>query len=145
MNLDFLKRIGAMTVVVGVIVFAFVAVYYDARFATGILIGCVWGIANFAALTRFLTAVVSPSPANRRRAILLGAVKFPVLYLAGYLILRTRWFAPEALLSGFSLLFLVTLLKALGRAYLHLDDRSASSSTPDGIGSSARTPAVMSS
>ena len=125
MTLEFLKRIWKTTLVVGVVVYAFTALYYDANFALGVLVGCVWGVANFLALTAVLTAVVTPHGVNRKRSYWLAAVKFPVIYGVGFLILYAGWFAPEALLTGFSLLFLVTLMKALGRAYLKLDDRRA--------------------
>ncbi len=124
MELDFLKRIWKTTLVVGVLVFAFTAVYYDTSFALGILTGCVWGVANFLALTVLLTAVVKPGHVNRTRAYAFAAIKFPVIYFIGFLILRSHWFEPTSLLVGFSLLFTVTLFKALGRAYLKLDERT---------------------
>lgn len=122
MSLEFLKRIWKTTLVVGVIVFAFTAVYYDMMFGWGLLIGCLWGVANFMALTAVLTSFVTPGEVNRQRTLILAAIKFPVIYGIGYLILRTHWFEPTALLAGFSLLFMVTLLKALGRSYLKLDE-----------------------
>lgn len=125
MDLDLLKRIWKTTLVIGVLVFAFTAVYFDSRFALGILTGCVWGVANFLALTALLTAVVKPGHVSRTRAYALAAIKFPVIYFAGYLILRTHWFDETSLLVGFSLLFTVTLFKALGRAYLKLDETRA--------------------
>lgn len=129
MDLGFLKRIGRTTAVVGAVAFLFLAVYYDVTFALGVLVGCLWGVANFAALAAVLIATIRPGGADRRRALLLSLVKFPVLYGIGYLILRTEWFTPVSLVIGFSLLFLVTLLKALGRLYLKLDESRAPSST----------------
>ncbi len=123
MSLEFLNRIWKTTLVVGMVVFAFTAVYFDVTFAWGLLVGCVWGVANFVALGAVLTAFVTPGNINRRRALILAAIKFPVIYGIGYLILRSEKFEPTSLLVGFSLLFLVTLLKALGRSYLKLDDR----------------------
>lgn len=132
MSLEFLRRIWKTTLVVGVIVFAFTGVYFNMKFAYGLLVGCLWGVANFIALAAVLTAFVTPGEVNRNRALLLAAVKFPVIYGIGYLILRSGWFEPTSLLVGFSLLFLVTLLKALGRSYLKLDDsrRSAEKNIP---------------
>lgn len=115
------------TAVVGVLAFAFVAVYYQIDYAWGLLIGCAWGMGNFWALTRVITAVVTPGEVDRRRAYILAAVKFPVLYVAGYYILRSDWFSPISLLTGFSILFIVVVLKAAGRMFLHLDDRSGRS------------------
>ena len=134
MSLEFLNRIWKTTLVVGVVVFAFTAVYFDTTFALGLLVGCLWGVANFIALTAVLTSFVKPGEVNRKRALLLAAIKFPVIYGIGYLILRAGWFEPTSLLVGFSLLFMVTLLKALGRSYLKMDarhDTPASSDTHD--------------
>jgi len=122
MSLEFLTRIWKSTLVVGVIVFAFTAVYFDMKFAWGLLVGCLWGVANFVALTAVLTAFVTPGQVNRNKALMLAAIKFPVIYGLGFFILYSKWFEPTALLVGFSLLFMVTLLKALGRSYLQLDD-----------------------
>lgn len=124
MSLDFLKRIWKTTLVVGVIVFTFTAVYFDMQFAWGMLVGCLWSVANFIALTATLTSFVTPDTVNRKRALILAAIKFPVIYGLGYLILRSEWFEPIALLVGFSLLIAVTLLKALGRSVIKLDDKS---------------------
>jgi hypothetical protein len=124
MGLEFLKRVQTTTAVVGVLAFLFVSVYHDLNFGLGILLGCAWGIANFWALTRVLTGVLTPDEVNRRRAIIFAAIKFPVLYGAGYLVLRSEWVSPVSLIAGFSLLFLVVLLKGLGRAFLRLDEHA---------------------
>lgn len=135
MSLEFLKRIWKTTLIVGLVVFAFTAVYVEVRFAWGLLVGCLWGVANFIALTAVLTSYVTPGEVNRKRALVLAAVKFPVIYGFGYLILRSEWFEPTSLLVGFSLLFMVTLLKALGRSYLKMDDHEKSPvSRPAGAG-----------
>ncbi len=134
MSLEFLKRIWKTTLVVGLVVFAFTAVYFEMQFAWGLLVGCLWGVANFVALIAVLTSFVTPRGArevNRRRALILAAIKFPVIYGIGYLILRSEWFEPVSLLVGFSLLFMVTLLKALGRSYLKLDDHREATTSAD--------------
>jgi hypothetical protein len=124
MGLEFLHRVLRATSVVGILAFAFAAVYYNMNFAWGLLVGCAWGIGNFWALTWVITAVVRPGNVDRRRALILAAIKFPVLYVAGYFILRSGWFSPISLLTGFSVLFVVVVLKAAGRMFLHLDDRT---------------------
>lgn len=133
MGLEFLHRVLRATAVVGILAFAFAAVYYNLDFAWGLLIGCAWGIGNFWALTWVITAVVKPGGVDRRRALILAAIKFPVLYVVGYLILRSGWFSPISLLTGFSVLFVVVVLKAAGRMFLHLDDR-AKSAAPESHG-----------
>jgi hypothetical protein len=123
MGLEFLKRVQSATAVVGAVTFVLVSVYYDSSWGLGILAGCGWGIANFWAMTRVLSAVLTSDGVQRKRALIFAAIKFPVLYFIGFLALRSEWFPPISLLAGFSLLFLVILLKAAGRAFMHLDDR----------------------
>lgn len=135
MGLEFLHRVMRATAVVGVLAFAFVALYYNVEFAWGILVGCAWGIGNFWALTRVITALVTPHGIDRRRALIMAAIKFPVLYVGGYFILTSGWFPPLALLAGFTILFVVVALKAAGRMFLHLDDRAKRpASTPETLG-----------
>ena len=129
MSLEFLTRIWKTTLVVGAVVFAFTAVYFDMMFAWGLIVGCLWGVANFIALTAVLTSFVTPGNVSRNRALILVAIKFPIIYGLGFLILHSEWFEPTSLLAGFSLLFMVTLLKALGRSYLKLDDNRESRDT----------------
>jgi hypothetical protein len=130
MDLDFLTRVQKSTALVGAVTALLVAVYHDTGFALGLLVGCLWGIGNFYALGLLLRAVVTPKEVNRNRAFIFIAIKFPVLYVGGFFILRSEWFSPISLLVGFSLLFAVVLLKAGGRAIMRLNDRPTSDPTP---------------
>jgi len=132
MGLEFLKRVQSATAVVGALTFVLVSVYYDMSWGLGVLVGCGWGIANFWALTQVLTAMLTMDGVQRKRALIFAAIKFPVLYFLGYLALHSEWFPPISLLAGFSLLFLVILLKAAGRTFLHLDDRRPQSNAKSG-------------
>ena len=129
MGLDFLSRVQRTTLILSAIVFVFVAVYHETMFALGYLIGATWSVANFWMLGRLIRSVLTPQEVAPRLTAAFAAVKFPVLYVGGYLLLRSEWFSPVALLSGFATLFLVVLLKALGRALLHLDDQTSESSS----------------
>ncbi|MBD3299487.1 MAG: hypothetical protein GF341_12585 [candidate division Zixibacteria bacterium] len=126
MGLEFIKRVQRATLVVGVLAFAFVALYYSPNFGLGMLVGCLWGVANFWALEHVLTAVLRPDAVDRRRAFIFAGIKFPVLYAAGIIVLWKGWFEPVSLVAGFSLLFLVVLLKALGRTVLKMDQPAPS-------------------
>ena len=123
MDLDFLTRVQRATAVVGALAFVLIASYYEVNFALGFLVGCLWGVANFWALGRLLRAVVTPERVDRRRTYIFAAIKFPVLYVGGYFILSSSLFSPIALLIGFSSLFVVVVLKAAGRVFMHIDDQ----------------------
>ena len=52
--------------------------------------------------------------------ILIAVVKFPLLYVLGYLIISRPWYDPLAPLLGFLIPFAVIVLKAAGRMLLGL-------------------------
>jgi F-type H+-transporting ATPase subunit a len=59
---------------------------------------------------------------NPLRAFLLFGLKGPLLYLAGYALLQSG-LSPIALAFGFSLVFLVVTLRAVGQMLTHKDSR----------------------
>ncbi len=79
------------------------------RIVTGLLAGGVWNLANFWCLSRLLNAWLTPH-ASRRRALGWLLVKFPLLYLLVFLLLR----APSVSLVGFGLGFTAVLAMTVG-------------------------------
>jgi hypothetical protein len=127
MGPEFIHRVIKTSLVVAVLGFLFVTVYYSFRFGAGLLIGAIWGSLNLYFLTNLITEIFSPGKEVRKgRVILIVLVKFPLLYLIGYVLLiikinGVRYFPPLSLVSGFTLIFLVMFLKALGRWVLSLE------------------------
>ncbi len=122
MGVEFIHRVIKTSLVLAVLGFLFVTVYYDFEFGGGILAGTAWGCLNLLFLTNLITEVFSPGKEVRKgRIVLIAVFKFPLLYAAGYLLLRIKYFPPESLLIGFTLLFVVMFLKAMGRWVLSLD------------------------
>ena len=91
------------------------------------MVGAIWGCLNLYFLTNLITEIFSPGKEVRKgKVILVVLVKFPLLYLVGYALLvikinKDPYFPVESLLSGFTLIFLVMFLKALGRWVLSLE------------------------
>ena len=88
--------------------------------AAGIGMGAAWGVANLYVLRFLVIRWIRPREEKRREPRLLElaiglAVKFPVLYGAGYLLLRSDWFRVEALVIGFIIPFAAAFIDALGR------------------------------
>ena len=79
------------------------------RIVIGLLAGGVWNLANFWCLSRLLYVWVTPR-ASRRRALGWLLVKFPLLYVVVFLLLR----APSVSLVGFGLGFTAILAVAVG-------------------------------
>jgi hypothetical protein len=130
MGPEFIHRVIKTSLVVAVLGFLFVTVYYDFKFGAGILVGTIWGCLNLYFLTNLITEIFSPDKEVRRgKVILIVLVKFPLLYLVGYVLLVIKYFPAVSLLSGFTLIFLVMFLKALGRWVLSLETSKKSEIT----------------
>ena len=122
MGVEFIHRVIKTSLVLAVLGFLFVTVYYDFKFGAGILAGTVWGCLNLLFLTRLITEVFTPGEEVKKgKVIIIALVKFPLLYLCGYVLLKIDYFPAISLLSGFTLIFVVMFLKALGRWILSLD------------------------
>jgi hypothetical protein len=122
MGPEFIHRVIKTSLIVAVLGFLFVTVYYNFRFGAGILVGAIWGSLNLYFLTSLITEIFSPGKEVRKgKVILIVLVKFPLLYLIGYVLLIIKYFPAISLVSGFTLIFLVMFLKALGRWMLSLE------------------------
>ena len=131
MGVEFIHRVIRTSLVLAALGFLFVTVYYDFEFGGGILAGAIWGCLNLLFLTRLITEIFSPGQEIRKgKIILIAVVKFPLLYAAGFLLLKITYFPPVSLVIGFSLLFLVMFLKAMGRWILSLDSKEKKNPAP---------------
>jgi hypothetical protein len=136
MGPEFIHRVIKTSLIVAVLGFLFVTVYYNFRFGAGILVGALWGCLNLYFLTNLITEIFSPGKEVRKgKVILVVLVKFPLLYLIGYVLLiikkgNIRYFPAVSLVSGFTLIFLVMFLKALGRWILSLETSKESEIKP---------------
>jgi hypothetical protein len=123
MGPEFINRVIRTSLVVSALGFLFVTVYYNFKFkfGAGILVGTIWGCVNLYFLTSLITEIFSPGKEVRKgKVLLIALVKFPLLYLVGYVLLIIKFFPPISLVLGFTLIFLVMFLKALGRWMLSL-------------------------
>ncbi len=118
MGLEFINRIIRTSLIVSALIFLFVAVYGRFYFGLGLLLGTVWGSLNLFFITQTVTEAFSLKKPNKGKLILILLVKFPLLYSAGYVLLRIKYFPVESLLVGFTMIFLITFLKALGMVLL---------------------------
>jgi len=115
LGVDFIRRVMATSAVLATLALMFVSVYYDWRFGLGLFIGTAWGIANLHFLTQLLGVFVEAGPLNKNKTVALAFVKFPVLYGVAYVLLSAGDLPVLAFLIGFNVLFLVAVLKVLGR------------------------------
>lgn len=121
MGLEFITRIIKTTAVVSLVASLCISYYFDWHFGLGFLIGSTWSLVNFLFLRSLIKEVVSPDGARKTITAVLALLKFPLLYVAGYFVVRLGEFPVTSLLTGFSLIFAVIVLKVLGRLILGLD------------------------
>lgn len=139
MGLEFITRVIKTSLVVSLIQLPFISLYFDYRFSLGIVLGCLWGVANLHFMRSLVVCYTDLSGRNKRRLLLLLLVKVPLLYFGGYLLLRSGIFPILSLVTGFTLIFVVILLKALGRWLLSLDGFRVEGSLLDRRGSGGQS------
>jgi hypothetical protein len=117
-DIGVIRRILVTTAILAALVALALWVYAGWRWAAGFAGGAVIGAANLVFLTALMREIIRPGRRSRGRIAALLAVKVPVVYggLVGLLV----WKAPPAIavVIGFSLVLIVIVLKAAGRALL---------------------------
>ena len=126
MDLDFIKRVIKTTLIFTFFIALFPISYYNIHFTFGLVIGSVWNIINFWLIRLVVVGGLSKTPIKKSKLLLLMLVKFPLLYGLGYLIVRFGKLTAGSLLCGFSLLFVVLILKTLGILIIAKDKESNS-------------------
>ncbi|MEE8578108.1 MAG: hypothetical protein V3T31_12715 [candidate division Zixibacteria bacterium] len=118
---DFIER-TLKTFTLVLLIFVPFGLYYIGFYPTlAILSGAVWGIINLLLLSRLIRSTLKPDGIESIRPILPLFVLFPLLFVAGYYLLTFELFEPWHLLAGFTSLFAVMFLKALGRVITKAD------------------------
>jgi hypothetical protein len=130
MDLEFLARVRRASMVVGAVVAAPVALYWGWQMGAAWLSGVAWSLVNLFFIGEVIKHVITAGDRDLPRILVAVAVKFPVLYALGFLLLWIEWLPVIGLVAGFSWPFFVMVLKAIGRAYLRLDERGNDEGRP---------------
>jgi len=77
---------------------------------------------NFIFLSALVRAALRPDGVDKIKVAGFALIKFLLLYLSGYCLLKVEQFEPLKLLIGFSTLLVVIVLKVITRALLGLDE-----------------------
>lgn len=121
LELDLVERTIKTTGVVLLVCLPFGLYYLGVYPTLAVFSGGVWGIVNFIFLSAVIRSAIRPEGADGRRLVLFALIKFPLLYLSGYFLLKVPMFNPLHLLIGFSITLAVMVLKVAGRLLLGLD------------------------
>ncbi len=122
-DLNFLDRTLKTTGILLLIFLPFGLYYFGSYPTLAVFSGGIWGMLNFIFLSALIRSTITPEGADKFKAISLLLIKFPLLYLSGYFLLKIQIFEPMHLMIGFTSLFGIMLLKVLGRLFLALDDK----------------------
>ena len=121
MNLDFINRIIKTSLILAGIAFPFLAIYVRMPFAVAFVLGSIWGCLNLLAIKLLVTQALSTGKKNVVIILLMIFVKFPIIYVLGYLLVIWSYTPIYGLVWGFSSIMIVTVLKVLSRHILKLD------------------------
>lgn len=134
MGLEFIDRSLRTTGIVLMIFLPF-GMYYLGVFPTlAGFSGGVWGMINMIFIAALVRATLRPEGADRMKALGLAVFKFPLLYLSGYCLLKVPQFEPLYLVCGFSSLFVIIVLRAIGKIMIRATDESGQNSKAQGTG-----------
>lgn len=122
MGLEFIDRSIRTSGILLLIFLPFGLFYLGVYPTLAVLSGAVWGIINLLFITRLIRATITPGKIDKFQAFGIGLFKFPLLYVAGYFLLKIPQFDPVFLLVGFTSILGVMVLKVMGRAVLGLDN-----------------------
>jgi len=123
MGLDFISRSLKTSGVVLLIFLPFGLYYLGVYNTLAIFSGAVWGIVNLLFITRLIKVTIRPDGVNSFQAIGLSLIKFPLLYLAGYFLLKIPHFEPLYLVIGFTSILAIITLKVMGKALIDSDSQ----------------------
>lgn len=125
MGLEFIDRSLRATGIVLLIFLPF-GIYYLGIYPTlAGFSGGVWGMINLIFISAMVRATARPEGADKMRALGLAIFKFPLLYLSGYCLLVIPQFDPLYLVCGFSSLFLIIVLRAIGMIMVGTTDQAS--------------------
>jgi hypothetical protein len=129
MELEFINRVIKTTLVLAVLALIAVGFYYGLPYGLGIFAGAVWGCVNLFFLKQLVRNWLVVGPKDHLKIYTMLGIKFPLLYLAGYGLLKIKYLPALNLLLGFSLIFAVIFLKGLGRLFLEKTQTKEKSKT----------------
>lgn len=118
---DLLRRVRKTSIVLGVIVGIPFTTYFGLMAGAAWISGIAWSLVNLAMTASLMKRILAD---RRDRGAILSAlaIKFPVLYGAGLLLLAVLHLPAAWLVAGFTWPLFVAVMKAAGRAYLGLDE-----------------------
>lgn len=102
---DTTRKVTKFSYLAGAVIAVALLLRRETGWASGLMIGVIWSVLNYSlTLNLFEIALLKKDPKRMGRILM---IKFPVLYLAGFFILRSRLFPEMSILAGIGLALLV--------------------------------------
>lgn len=86
---------------------------HHAKDGVALFSGAIWGALNLFFLKVLLQRLILPTYKKNFLFVLLILIKWPLLYLGGYYLLKNTYLSSMYLLAGFSILFVVIFIFGL--------------------------------
>jgi len=118
---DFLLRVRKTALLTALVAASLIAIYVDWMSGVAWLAGCTWSLVNLAAIASLVRLVLADGERQDMRIALVMFAKVPVLYFAGFMLLKIGTLPIAWMLAGFLWPIAITLLKAIGRVALGMD------------------------
>ena len=107
---SFFKNLTALAAVFCLSTAALSLVFGAPMFAAGLLAGAAWIFLNSYFLFRLVHVGLEPKARVNDRILLFSILKFPVLYVVGFFVLKSRVYPVYGILAGLSLFLLAFAL-----------------------------------
>jgi hypothetical protein len=121
MDLDLLRRVRRSSLIFGGFMMIPLATYFGIGPGLAWGAGIVWSLVNLRLIASVVTRALTLEERSVRGIVIAMLIKFPVLYAAGFGLLKLGlpviW-----LVAGFTWPFFVVVLKGAGRAYMKMDE-----------------------
>ncbi len=113
-ELEFLYKSLRLTLILTLLFGAFLIYYFGLNFGLGFISASGWNLINFSILIGLTSSVFQTAKPKAIKIVLFFFLKFGLLYAAGFVIIKYSHFSLWGISAGFSLLFIVLFLRALG-------------------------------
>ena len=113
MGIDFINKVIVASIVLGLAGLIIGGSYFGFMVGLGIFVGTAWGCINLYLIKCVMHSALEPAAKSYFNVIVLLGIKFPILYAAGFGILKMGYFSVISLLFGFSLPFIVIFTKGV--------------------------------
>jgi hypothetical protein len=113
MGIKFVNWVMILTIILAFILTIVVGVAWGLPSGLGVFAGAAWGTVNLYLIKRLIESLIDQNAKSYFHIALLFGIKFPLLYLVGFLLFKVGLFPALSLLLGFSIFFLAIFLKGM--------------------------------